>query len=52
MPLDLERFVVMCRQGVPICHEEKTLVFLLKLEPVLEHTMVVAEMERAGGPHT
>ena len=38
-------------QGMPIGHEEQTLVFGLKPNPVFEDAVVVAQMQGPGGPH-
>jgi hypothetical protein len=38
-------------QRVPIGDEEKTFVFLLELQPILEGAEIMAQMEPARGPH-
>ena len=49
--LDDLRRVVVRGQRVPVSDEEKALEFELQPDPVLEHPMVVAEMQGAGGAH-
>ena len=49
--LDTLRIIVIGRQRVPVSNEEQTGVFPLQLDPVLQHAVVVAKMERTGGAH-
>ena len=46
----LGRFVVR-RQRVPVGREVKALVLLLQPEPVLQRTVIVADVHAPGGPH-
>jgi hypothetical protein len=48
---DLGR-VVVGRQGVPVGHEEIALELVLQPDPVLQHAVVVAEVQAAGGAHS
>ena len=43
--------VVVGGQRVPVRHEEEALVLVLQPDPVLEHPVVVPEVELPGGPH-
>jgi hypothetical protein len=36
---------------MPVRDKEQALVFMLELDPVFEHTMVVAEMQCTGRAH-
>ena len=38
-------------QRVPVGNEEKALVLILQLDPVTQSTVIVAQMQRAGGSH-
>ena len=49
--LDLTGLVVMRRQRVPVGDEEQALVLVLQLHPVLQHAVVMPEMQRAGRAH-
>jgi len=46
------RGVVMCGQRVPVGHKEQAFVFVLHLNPVFQHTVVMPKMQTSGGPHT
>lgn len=39
-------------QSMPVGDEEEAFVFMLQLQPILEHSMIVAEVQPAGGSHT
>ena len=49
--LDALRIVVMRRQCMPVGDEKQARVFMLEFDPVFEHPVVMAKMERAGGAH-
>ena len=38
-------------QGMPVSHEVETLVLMLQRHPVLEHTMIMPQVEAARGAH-
>jgi hypothetical protein len=43
---------VVAGQGVPVGNKEKTVVFVLHADPVGQGAVQIAQMKRAGGPHT
>jgi hypothetical protein len=45
------RAVVLRGQGVPVGNEKQAGIFMLKLDPVLQHAMVMTKMKRPGGAH-
>ena len=45
------RIIVLRRQRVPVGDEEQAGMLMLEANPVLEHPVVMAEMERPGGAH-
>jgi len=47
---DLGGFVLR-GQGMPVGDEEKTLVFILQLEPVPQDAMIMAQVQLPRGPH-
>ena len=49
--LDDAALFVVRRERVPVGDEVEAVVVLLQPHPVLQRAVVVAEMERAGGPH-
>src|SRR6266480_2975844 len=49
--LQLRGLVVAGRQHVPVGDEEEALVLVLKLHPVAQRAVIVAEMQPPGGPH-
>ena len=51
MLLDGGRIVVMGGQRMPVGNEVETLVFMLQTHPILEHAMIVAEMQCASRAH-
>ena len=50
LPDDLRIFVVR-GQRMPVGDEKQALVLVLQLDPVLQHAVIVAEMQRAGRAH-
>src|SRR5688572_12559022 len=48
---ELARVFVAGRQRVDVRDEEVALVLVLQLRPVLERSVIVAQMQRAGGAH-
>ncbi len=49
--LDHLRGVVMGRQCMPVGDEKQALIFVLQVQPVFQHTVVVAQMKAPGGAH-
>jgi hypothetical protein len=49
--LDDLRIVVMRGQRVPVGHEEQALELVLHLHPVLQHTVVMPQVQTACGTH-
>ena len=49
--LDVLRVLVAGGQGVEVRHEEVAVVLVLKLHPVLQGAVVVADVHAAGRPH-
>jgi len=49
--LQVTRILVMGGQRMPVGDEEEALVVVLQLDPVLQHTVVVAQMQAPGGAH-
>ena len=47
---DLGRLVVR-RERVPVDHREEARIFGLQPHPVFQHAVIVAEVQRPGGPH-
>ncbi len=45
-------FLIGRRQRMPVGDEEIALVFVLQPQPVLQHAVVVAQVQTAGRPHT
>ncbi len=48
---DILRIVVMRRQRMPVRDKEQAGILMLELGPVLEHTMVMAEVQEPGRAH-
>jgi len=48
---DLPRVFIMRGQRMPVGGEEQAFGLLLKLQPVFQHAVVVAQVQRAGGAH-
>ena len=49
--LQLRGVLVARGQHVPVGDEEEALVLVLQLDPVAQRAVVVAEVQRPGGPH-
>ena len=45
------RLFVVGGERMPVGHEEEAVVLVLQLDPVLQHAVIVAQMELAGRPH-
>jgi hypothetical protein len=41
----------MCGQCVPVGHKKVTLILILQLNPVFQHTMKMAQMKTSGWAH-
>ena len=50
--LDILGMLVVGGQGMPVGDEEKALILVLQLQPVLQHPMIMTQMQTAGGTHT
>jgi hypothetical protein len=49
--LDVLRVLVVGGERVPVGDEEVALVFVLQLHPVLQHTMIMTQVQPPGGAH-
>src|SRR5690348_18426785 len=49
--LDHFRRIVMSSERMPIGNEKQALELMLQFHPVLEHTMVMPQMQTPGGTH-
>ena len=45
------RVFIVGRECMPVSDEKITLIFVLQLDPVLENTVIVTEMQPTGGAH-
>ena len=50
--LDVVATFVVCCESVPVSNEEEAFVLVLQLDPVLQDSVVVAQMQPTRGPHT
>ncbi len=51
MGADLVRVFVMRGERMPVGHKKQALVLALQAHPVLEHPVIVAQVQDTGGPH-
>src|SRR5882672_3092474 len=49
--LEFRRVLIAGGERMPIGDEEKAFVLVLQLDPILERTVVIAQMQLARGPH-
>jgi hypothetical protein len=51
MLLERHRIIVVGGQRVPVSNEEKTLILVLQLYPVIEHSVHMAKMQATRRSH-